>query len=100
MKIRFSKEKLQDPEKLIRRCGYGKILDRRTGQTSYARRLRGSLYPRFHVYIDDKDKEFVFNIHLDQRQTRYKGVTAHAGEYDGELVTKEADLIKRFLSVV
>lgn len=83
-----------DPEKLIRRCGYGKLEDRRSGQTSYVRRLSGLFYPRFHVYILKEGDNFVFNLHLDQKRPIYKGVTAHSGEYDGEVVEREAARIK------
>ncbi|KKU27314.1 MAG: hypothetical protein UX39_C0001G0034 [Candidatus Magasanikbacteria bacterium GW2011_GWA2_46_17] len=97
MRLRFAKDKIADPEKFIRRCGYGKLFDRRTGQTSYVKRLHGDLYPRFHVYIVEKGSELVFNLHLDQRATRYEGVTAHSGEYEGEVVEKEAGRIMTML---
>jgi len=93
MIIKLPKEKIPDPVHFIRRCGYGQIRDRRTGQVSYVRRLRGSLYPRFHVYIVEKKSEIFFNLHLDQRQTRYEGVTAHSGDYDGPVVEGEEQRI-------
>lgn len=96
MKIKILKDRIADPQSFIRRCGYGRIVDRKTGEISYSRRLRGSLYPRFHVYIEEKDGHYFFNLHLDQRPARYKGVTAHSGEYGGELVVKEAELIKKY----
>ena len=75
----------------MRRAGYGKIVNRRTGETSYARHLdRMVRYPRFHIYIDDKDDNWSFNLHLDQRAPVYSNVTAHSGEYDGEAVEREA----------
>jgi len=80
---------------MIRRCGYGEIRDYRSGETSYARRLSSGFYPRFHLYINNEGPdETVLNLHLDQRQTRYEGQTAHSGEYDGELVENEARRIK------
>lgn len=83
---------------LIRRCGYGEIRDFRSGETSYARKLGGGLYPRFHLYINEESADgLVFNLHLDQRQTRYEGQTAHSGEYDGELVENEAARIKEII---
>ena len=94
MKILLPKNKIFDPVKFIRRCGYGQIVDRRRGETSYVRRLHGDLYPRFHVYIEEVGDNFSFNLHLDQRAPVYAGVTAHAGEYDGELVVSEAERIK------
>jgi len=99
MQIFIPKEKIGNPEQFIRRCSYGKIFDRRSGQTSYVRRIRGSLYPRLHLYIEERDDQIVFNLHLDQRQTRYKGVTAHSGEYDGPVVEQEASRIKELLNL-
>lgn len=93
MQLRFLRTKIFDPEKFIRRCGYGKLFDRRTGEISYAKRLHRDFYPRFHVYIAEKGNEWIFNLHIDQRATRYEGVTAHSGEYDGAVVEKEAERI-------
>ena len=99
MKIFIPKDKIANIEHFIRRCSYGKIFDRRSGQTSYARRIRGSLYPRLHLYVDEKGDKIIFNLHLDQRQTRYEGVTAHAGEYDGPVVDQEVGRIKGLLNL-
>ena len=93
MKINFPKTLVGDPEQFIRRCGYGRVFDRRSGQVSYAKRLHGDLYPRFHVYILEQGETVVFNLHLDQRPTRYAGVSAHSGEYEGEVVEREAERI-------
>lgn len=54
-------------------------------------------YPRFHLYVKTKDKNLIFNLHLDQKKPIYRGVPAHAGEYDGEIVEKEAARIKQSL---
>jgi len=93
MKISLSKSQISDADKFIRRCGYGKLRDRRTGQESYVRRLHRDLYPRFHVYLEERAEQIYFNLHLDQRAAMYEGVTAHSGEYDGEVVEKEATRI-------
>lgn len=69
-------------------------------EINFVRPLPGSGgYPRFHAYIkiDPKDKELSFNLHLDQKRPIYKGTTAHSGEYDGELVEKEAERLKKSL---
>lgn len=89
MKILISKTKISDPELFIRRLGYGRIVNRRANEVSYARRLRRELYPRFHVYIEDKGDSWSFNLHLDQRATVYEGATAHSGDYDGPVVEAE-----------
>ncbi|MDP2946007.1 MAG: hypothetical protein Q8N61_00950 [bacterium] len=59
----------------------------------------GGAYPRFHVYLryNSQTKEISLTLHFDQRQTVYQGTTAHHGEYDGELVEKEAERIKQKL---
>ena len=99
MQLFIPKEKISNHELFLRRASYGRIFDRRSGQISYARRLRGSLYPRLHLYVDDKGDKIVFNLHLDQRQTRYKGASAHAGEYDGPIVEGEINRLKQLLKL-
>lgn len=99
MKLIFETEKIGDPEKFIRRCGYGQHRTR-TGETSYVKRVHGDWYPRFHVYVLTGIENITFNLHLDQRQPVYEGFTAHAGEYDGEVVEREAERIKNFVKKV
>jgi len=96
MKIIFEAEKIEDPEKFIRRCGYGQHRTR-NGEVSYVKRVHGDWYPRFHIYILTEKEKIVFNLHLDQRAPVYEGVTAHAGEYDGVVVEKEAERITKFV---
>ncbi|HLC69896.1 MAG TPA: hypothetical protein VJH75_02520 [Patescibacteria group bacterium] len=99
MQIYFKKQLLPDPAKAIRRAGYGEHRDRRSAQISYVKRVHRDWYPRFHVYILEKGEKIIFNMHLDQRATRYEGVTAHSGEYEGEVVKKEAERIKKAVEV-
>lgn len=54
-------------------------------------------YPRFHIYLKVEGEDLIFNLHLDQKKPIYRGSPAHAGEYDGEIVTKEAERIKQIL---
>jgi len=56
-------------------------------------------YPRFHIYLTKNNEtgEFELNLHLDQKMPSYEGTSAHAGEYEGELVRKEAERIKQNL---
>lgn len=99
MQITFPKIHIPDPEQFIRRAGYGFQLDRRTRSIkSFIKRVHRDLYPRFHLYLEERGDSWVFNLHLDQRATVYEGVTAHAGEYDGEVVEREAERIKSFHS--
>ena len=97
MIIKFKKEQIPDPERFIRRCGYAKIIDRRMGKTSYAKRIHRDFYPRYHVYIQIEGEFIIYNLHLDQKRPIYEGVTAHSGEYDGEVVEREGARIKSFM---
>ena len=92
MKINFNQKLNQNPEFLIRRCGYGLVRDPRAQEVSYSRRLGGGIYPRFHLYINSEDP-LVLNLHLDQKQASYEGYTAHSGDYDSDLVKQEAQRI-------
>jgi len=99
MKIIFPKNKITDPEAAIRRCGYGLKVDRYGSRHSFTRHPdRTVLYPRFHVYIEDKGENWVFNLHLDQRASVYEGTKAHSGEKDGEVVEREGERIKNELN--
>ena len=70
-------------------------------EMSFIRPLTASRsgYPCFHIYLkfDKVSREAEINLHLDQKKTVYQGVSAHAGEYKGGLVEKEAERIKQIL---
>lgn len=87
-----------NPEQLLHRAGYVYIRDRRTGQESLVHRLGKGFYPRFHLYLEDRGEQIILNLHLDQKQPIYEGMTAHNAEYDGEVVEGEAKRIKSFIS--
>ncbi len=74
---------------LMRSLGYRPL---RNG--SFVRPLRGSAFPRFHIYLES-DK--VLNLHLDQKAPLYKGARDHGGEYDGPLVEEESKRIKNYV---
>lgn len=97
MQIKIPKAKVAEAEHFMRRAGYGRLFDRRSGHVSFVKRIHGDLYPRFHVYIKDIGADWMLNLHLDQRATMYEGVTAHSGEYDGKAVENEAARILVFL---
>ncbi|MDP2910051.1 MAG: hypothetical protein Q8N69_03220 [bacterium] len=83
---------------LLRKAGYLFMhQDDKTSQFVFARPLERSGYPRFHLYIGQKDNILIFNLHLDQKRPIYKGATAHSGEYDSPLVEQEAERIKQIL---
>lgn len=80
---------------LIRRCGYARIFDNRSGHESFVRRLGTHHYPRFHVYLESG----MINLHLDQKKPIYEGVSAHAGEYDGPAVNAEVQRIQGIINL-
>ncbi len=82
---------------LMRKCSYGQLVSRRTGQVSYARRFSAGEYPRFHAYVDMHDDGFQVNLHVDQKKPSYGSHTAHSGEYDGELVEREGARIRQVI---
>lgn len=94
MKIFIEKSKLKENlYSLMRRCGYVSFYD------SYVKTLSGSGfdYPRFHLYIQETEKYYMLNLHLDQKRPSYLEKKAHSGEYTGEVVEKETERIKDIL---
>lgn len=79
----------KDPELIMRRAGYGKYFDSKTGKWSFMKRLRTDMFPRFHVYIETKKIGACISLHLDQKRPSYAGTSAHGGEYDGPVVERE-----------
>jgi len=99
MKLTLPKEKLQEqPTTLLRRAGYSYIHDRRTGQSSFVRRLGQNFYPRFHCRVFDQGGLVTFTLHLDQRPTRYSGAPAHAAEKDTPAVQQEMERLQEVIN--
>ncbi len=81
---------------LARKIGYHfQGEDKERGELIFTRPPRG--YPRFHLYLKIENENLFFDLHLDQKRPIYKGAPAHAGEYDSEVVEKEAGRIKEIL---
>ncbi len=80
-------------EAIRRRIGYiyQKTTDR--GEHAFVRPVSGRDFPRYHLYVTEEKERFIFNLHLDQKKPVYEGVSAHSGEYDGEVITEEAQRI-------
>ncbi len=81
----------------MRVCGYKEIFNpHKQNEVSYARSLEASrFYPRFHIYISDiPDDGIEVSLHMDMKKPSYEGTTAHSGEYEGELVEREAHRVK------
>ncbi len=84
---------------LVRRFGYAP-LGSEGDEFSCARVLGDSRggYPRFHLFVKQGDNgSLIFNLHLDQKKPSYKGVSAHSGEYKGEVIEKEK---QRIMSII
>lgn len=101
--MKFSvKNKNENIIRMTRRIGY-RILDfnSRTNEYNLVSPVGGGYYPRFHIYLkkDEKTGDLYFNLHLDQKKPSYKGVHAHSGEYEGELVQEEVERIEKILAV-
>lgn len=104
MKLKLSKSQLQGlpPAQWLRRAGYNFIVDRQSGQESFARRFTRDLYPRFHLYVQEiaGGEELFFNLHLDHKKASYAGQTRHSADYDGELVEQEFERLQGLLGSV
>ena len=89
MKINIKKSDLKENlYSFLRKCGYAPFHD------SYIKVLSGSGYPRFHLYINENENQYVLNLHLDQKRPSYGKETAHSGEYDGKVVEEEGERIE------
>ncbi|MBU2578560.1 hypothetical protein KKA09_00330 [Patescibacteria group bacterium] len=83
----------------MRRAGYVCLVENKdTGEANYVRALAVGGYPRFHIYLKMENETLIFNLHLDQKRPVYKGTTAHSGDYDGEVIEKEVERIKKMIA--
>jgi len=99
MKLQVSKNQLREhPEHFLRRAGFGFIRDGRSGQESFVRRLGLNHYPRLHLYVEDRGNSVIFNLHIDQSQSRYGGGHNHGSEYDGPVVENEIARLRGLLN--
>ncbi len=79
---------------ILRRAGYAPYINKE-GVQSFSRRLHGTDFPRFHLYINEEDEHTITcSLHLDQKAPSYMGARAHGGDYDSETVQQEAERIK------
>lgn len=82
---------------VARALGYVIIDTKENGEYNLVRKLSGDNYPRFHAYVKQQGSDYIFSLHLDQKQPSYEGSHAHNGEYFGPVVEAEADRIKEIL---
>jgi len=81
---------------VAREIGYVIIDTKENGEYNLVRKLNLDNFPRFHIYLQQQGDNFIFGLHLDQKQPSYKGSHAHSGEYFGPVVSEEADRIQQF----
>ncbi|MDD4333137.1 MAG: hypothetical protein PHT51_03420 [Patescibacteria group bacterium] len=99
MKIIVKEENLpMQPEQILRQAGYGYIEDPVMEKESFVRHFGRERYPRFHMYINEKNGHIIFDLHLDQKKASYAGLHMHSAEYGGELVEAEIKRIKILIS--
>lgn len=99
MKFTLKNISSENPINLMRKIGYF-LLTQESSELSFIRPMDRNGYPRFHIYMTfykDTD-EIVFNLHLDQKRPVYQGVSAHAGEYNGDTIEREAQRIQKILT--
>jgi len=81
-----------------REIGYLIIDNRGNNEYNMVRRLAINNYPRFHIYLKQQGLDFVFSLHLDQKEPSYQGSRTHSGEYFGPVIEAEMDRIKDILT--
>ncbi|MEK7653667.1 MAG: hypothetical protein AAB345_00090 [Patescibacteria group bacterium] len=75
--------------------------DQKTKEFKFYRSVSDNLFPRFHIYgFLDKSKTLSLSMHLDQKAPVYQGSTAHSGDYEGEVIEKEAARLRQSLASV
>ncbi len=97
MVIKAPRNKIGEPVTFIRRLGYALERGHDSGEISFARRVSGNAFPRFHIYYEERGDEILIKLHLDQKAPSYGGTSAHAGEYEGGVVETEGKRIENQL---
>lgn len=77
----------------MQRLGYNQHRDFHATEPSFTLRLTGARFPRFHGYVEEATDEWVLRLHLDMQESKAYG-SRHGGEYEGELLEREAARIR------
>lgn len=82
----------------MRSAGYHfEGVDQKTKEVKFYRSLSANLFPRFHIYaMLGNGQKLTVSFHLDQKAPVYSGSPAHGGDYEGEVLDKEAARLKTF----
>ncbi len=98
MKLIYRENDLINPLPVLRKAGYSHFTDPKTKKESYVLRTGPDYYPRFHLYIVQRnDEKTELDLHLDQKKPQYAGAHAHNAEYDGPTVEKEMRRIAQWV---
>jgi hypothetical protein len=89
MKLSLTNKLNHTTEQILRNAGYFYIFDKISKKGSFIKKLTEQRYPRFHMYIIETPEKIIFDLHLDQSATRYKGQGAHNADYDSDQVKTE-----------
>ncbi|MEK7632627.1 MAG: hypothetical protein AAB473_02440 [Patescibacteria group bacterium] len=100
MKVTYDKAVMHSPLAVLRKAGYSAFTDPQSGESSFVLRLTGEFYPRFHLYVDHKNDEVTFSLHLDQKKPSYGSNHMHSGEYEGPTIEKEMRRIDGWVKFV
>ena len=95
MKYAFEKGKINIID-LFQKAGYS-YRGVYNNDMSFIKRVGLDEYPHYHIYVKELDNEILINMHLDQKKPSYEGVAAHNAEYNGELVEKEMERVKKVI---
>lgn len=98
MKLIYPLHQISNPLLPLRKAGYQHFIDPKTKSESFIIRTGAGFYPRFHLYLNYKNDNIEFDLHLDQKKPQYKGANAHNAEYDGPVVEKEMNRLKGWIA--
>ena len=101
MKFSITTKNRESVDVVLRGLGYRYLFGNEKAEMSFVKPLGENFYPRWHLYVKQYDRSnnetrYDFSLHLDQKKPAYKGVTRHSGDYDSDIVNKEAERIKRY----
>lgn len=95
MKFTFKKPKNNIID-LIRSAGYS-YRGTNNSDMSFIKRVGLDEYPHYHIYGKEENDNIIINLHFDQKKPSYEGASAHSGEYNGELVEKEMERVRKVI---
>ena len=98
MLIEIPQEKIRENiPRLMRRLGYQRLVDRRTGREGYIRRLSAGFYPRFHAHLELKESGgLILDLHFENYKPMHKRGTSRV-ENEGEVLEQEVSRIANLL---